>query len=157
MELKELNKRIKAIASKTSKWRDDVQLALVGCAFHAFEHNNTDPATRLVKVLHGADATALIRWIEGHMPCIWVKSEEQFRFNKSFKGEYDAITLMAEPWWDLAKKAKDVSSTFDALEAVRNLIDRIEREIKAGKKTVEHADVLESLKAVAGKSAQAAM
>lgn len=156
MELKELNKRISSIGKKTAKWRDDVQLALVGCAYHAFEHGNLDPATRLVKVLHGADATALIRWIESHMPAVWVRSEEQFRLNKSFKGEYDAIVLMAEPWWELAKKAKSVSSVFDALEAVRHLIDRIEREIESGKKTVEHADVLKELKAVAGKAAKVA-
>lgn len=156
MELKELNTRIKAIATKTAKWRDDVQLALVGCAYQAFEYGNVDPATRLVKVLSGADAKALVMWIETHMPAIWVKSDVQFRTNKSFKGEYDALTLMAEPWWELATKPRDVSSTIDVLECVRDLIKRIEREVTAGKKIVEHAEVVADLKSIAGKVAQSA-
>lgn len=155
MELKELNKRIKAIATKTAKWRDDVQLALVGCAYQAFEHGNVDPATRIVKVLSGADAKALVKWIETHMPAIWVKSEVQFRVNKSFKGEYDAVTLMSEPWWELAVKPRDINSTINVLECVRDLIKRIEREAKAGTKTIEHAELVETLKQVAGKAAQA--
>ena len=154
LTIKKLNAQIKSIKSKTAKWRDDVQLCLVGCAQFAFDDRNVDPCTNLVNAVQGADVTAVIHWIEVHMPAVWMKSEGKFRFNKSFDGDYDAITLMAEPWWELAKTAREVSSTFDALEAVRHLIDRIEREIKSGKKTVEHADVLKELKAVAGKAAK---
>lgn len=153
LTIKKLNAQIKSIKSKTAKWRDDVQLCLVGCAQFAFDDRNVDPCTNLVNAVQGADVTAVIHWIEAHMPAVWMKSEGKFRFNKSFNGEYDALVLMAAPWWELAKKPQQVSSTFDALEAVRNLISRIEREIASGKKTVEHAEVLNELKAVAGKTA----
>jgi hypothetical protein len=157
MELKKLNAKIVALGKKTSKWRDEVQETLVGCAWQAFNGDNVDPCTKLVKVLGGADARAIIKWIESHMPARWVKSENQFRVNKSFKGEYDALVLLAAPWWELATKTHNIDSSLDCLDAVRNLIKRIESEIKSGKKTVEHVEVLAELKAVAGKVEQASM
>jgi hypothetical protein len=152
-DTKKLNRKIDALGKRTAKWRDDVQLILVECAQHAYEGNNVDPCTRLVKAVHGADMVALVRWIEAHMPAYWVKSENKFRFNKSFLGEYDAISLMAEPWWNLAKKAKEVSSSLDVLESLRGFLKRMEkeatREIDGQKITVEHAELIGKLAAIA--------
>lgn len=149
--VRELNKKIDNLGKRTAKWRDDVQLVLCQVAQQAFDGSNVDPATRLVKVLTGADAKAIIHWIEAHMPAVWVKAEEKFRFNKSFVGEYDAITLMAEPWWELATKPKNVSSSLDCIDAVRDLIKRLEREVAAGKKEVTHQEAIVDLKAICGK------
>ena len=152
-EMQKLNAKIDSLGKRTAKWRDDVQLILVQCAKHAFDGNNVDPCTRLVKAIHGADMAALIKWIEGHMPAVWIKAENKFRVNKSFKGEYDAIVLMAEPWWELAKKAKDVSSTLDMLESLRHFIKRMEKEaakeIDGKKITVEHGELLAKLATLA--------
>ena len=148
MELKKLNAQIKSIATKTAKWRDDVQLCLVGCAQFAFDDGNVDPATRLVKAVKGADATALIHWIEKHMPCVWVKDKDQFRLNKLFNGEYDAITLMSEPWWVLCKKTNEINSSLDCLDTVRSLIKRLTKEIESGKKAVKHAELVTALTTV---------
>lgn len=145
MELKKLNGKIKSLATKTSKWRDEVQVCLVGCAQFAFDDNNASPATDLVHAVKGADAKAVIHWMEKHMPVIWVGKEEKFRFNKSFLGEYDAVTLLSEPWWEHATKARDVVSSIDCLDAVRSMIKRLEKEIKSGEKTVKHADLIASL------------
>lgn len=155
MELKQLNAKIKSLASRTKNWRNDVQLCLVGCAWQSFEEHNHDPATRLIAVLEGADLTAVIRWIEEHMPARWVKAENKFIGNKSFIGEYDALVLMSEPWWKLAKKAHDVSSTLDCLDQVRLLIARLEREIASGKRPVAHTSVIDDLKALAGHTERA--
>lgn len=152
--LKKLNAQIAAIGRKTAKWRDDVQLCLVGCAQHAFDSNNVDPCTRLVQAVRGADAKAIIHWIEAHMPAVWVKADEKFRFNKSFVGEYDAITLMAEPWWELATQPKNVASSLDMLDALDTFIKRMVREVEAGKKEVLHGEVLTELKALSGKMAR---
>ena len=151
MELKKLNAKIKALGTKTAKWRDEVQVVLVACALHSFEDGNVDPATRVVAALKGADITAVIHWFEKNTPCIWVRSENQFRLNKSFNGEYDAVLLLATPWWELAKDSKDVNSTFDCLALVRGLIKRIENEVASGKREVQHVEALDELKAVAGK------
>ncbi|OHD24075.1 MAG: hypothetical protein A2Y38_14650 [Spirochaetes bacterium GWB1_59_5] len=152
-DVKKLNAQIDNLGKRTAKWRDDVQLVLIQCAQHAFDGSNVDPCTRLVKVLHGSDMTALIRWIEAHMPAYWVKAENKFKFNKSFQGEYDAITLMASPWWELAKKAKEVSSSLDMLDSLRHFIKRMEkeasREIDGKPVTVEHAELLTKLSAIA--------
>lgn len=151
--IKQLNAKIAGIAKRTAAWRDDVQLILVGCAQHAFDNGNVDPATRLVKALTGADARALIHWTEKHMPAVWVKAESQFRLNKSFKGEYDAVTLLSEAWWELATKPKDISSSLDVLDALRSFIKRMEREaakeIDGQKVTVEHADLITKLSTLA--------
>lgn len=149
MELKKLNAQIKSIATKTSKWRDEVQFCLIGCAEFAFDHSNVDPATRLVHAVKGSDMTALIHWMEKHMPVIWVRADDKFRYNKSFKGEFDGLALAAEPWWELAKEPREVQSSVDCLDMVRGLIKRINKEIEAGKKTVAHADLIAQLSAVA--------
>lgn len=146
--LKQLNAQITSIGKKTAKWRDEVQLVLVGCAQHAFDGNNVDPCTRLVHALTGADSRAVIHWIEAHMPAVWVKAEEKFRLNKSFKGEYDAITLLAEPWWELATKPKNVSSSLDMLDALRSFIKRMEKEAES-KTEVAHVEILANLKTLA--------
>ena len=153
--IKQLNSKINALGKRTAKWRDDVQIVLTQCAQLAFDFNNVDPCTRLVGVLKGADSKAIIHWIEAHMPAVWMKSEEKFRFNKSFEGQYDALALMADPWWELATKPKNISSSIDVLDSVRDLIKRMEREITAGKKAVEHKELVGDLKALAGRYAQA--
>lgn len=149
-DVKSLNKKIDALGKRTAKWRDDVQLVLCQVAQQAFDGSNVDPATRLVNVLTGADAKAIIHWIEAHMPAVWVKAEDKFRLNKSFVGEYDAILLMSEPWWELATKPKNVSSSLDCLDAVRDLIKRLEKEVAAGKKEIQHKEAITALKQVCG-------
>lgn len=146
--IKQLNAKINAIAKTTAKWRDEVQLILVGCAQHAYDDGNVDPCTKLVHALTGADARAIIHWIEEHMPAVWVKAEDKFRFNKSHKGEYDAVVLMAEAWWELATMPKNVSSSLDCLDAVRQLVKRLEKEIASGTKTVAHAEIVAKLSAL---------
>ena len=150
-----LNKKIDALGKRTQTWRNDVQIVLVECAYQAFEYSNVDPFTRLVGALKGADIKAVIKWAEQFAPCVWQKDKVAFRFNKSFVGEYDALFLMGNLWHDLATKPQNVSSTVDVIDAVRALIQRMENEIKAGKKTVTHSDAILDLKAVAGKYAAA--
>lgn len=141
-----LNKEIDALGKKTAKWRDDVQVVLVKCAAQAFVHNNADPFTRLIGVMAGADMKALIRWAEEYTPVIWMKTEGKFRINKSFNADHDPVVLLGKAWWDLATKAKNVSSTYDVLEVVQDLIKRAEKEVKGMKKTVQHADMIMELR-----------
>jgi hypothetical protein len=151
MNEKELNRKIDSLGKKTAKWRDDVQIVLVQCVYHAITYKNVDPCTRLVGVMTGADMKAIIHWLENHAPVVWIKSEEKFRFNKSFVGEYDATSLLGDAWWIRAIKPRDVSSTLDCLDAIRSLIKRLEKEIEAGKREVVHPEAIEELKAVCGR------
>ena len=157
MDLKVLNRKIATLGKHAGKLRDEVQLVAIGCLFHAFTHQNVDPATRLLGVLKGTDLICLTRWLEDHGPCIWVKSEAKFRHNASFKGEYDALALMASPWYEKAIRPDQVPEALDCMQAVRDLIKRIEREIAAGKREVQHKEVVDELKSTMGKLAMAAI
>lgn len=139
-----LNSRIDALGKKTAKWRDEVQTILVMCARQAFQHNNVDPFTRLVGMLHGADMRAIIKWAETFAPTIWQKKDGSFRFNKSFEGDYDALYLMGQAWWEHAIKPHEVSSVFDVLEVVQAMLKRAEKEVNATSniKTIQHKELL---------------
>ena len=154
MNLRQLNQKIDGLAKRNAKFRQDVQVILCSCAQFAFgADQNVEPFTRLVTKMEGLDATALIKWVETHTPSRWKKDEAKFVFNHSFKGEYDAIALLSQPWWVYAKKAKEVSSTLDMYDALNDFIKRMEREAKT--KTVTHAEILTDLKAISGRLAQA--
>lgn len=150
IELRKLNAKITSLGKKTAKWRDDVQFCLIGCAQHAYDNSNVDPATRLVAAVTGADKTAIVKWVELHMPARWVQRDAAFKFNKSFAGEYDAVSLMSEPWWELATKEKNIRSTFDALVEVRALVKRLTNEL-AKTHTVKHSEILADLTNLANK------
>lgn len=154
MNVAELNKKISRLEKHTAKWRDMVQEVAVGCAFQAFTHKNVDSATKLIHSLKGADINAVKTWLERYSPCRWNKELSGFKFNKSFSGEFDHAFLSANLWYELAKKPAQLSSVYDVLEVVRDLVKRAEKEIQLGKKTVQHADMIEDLKALAGKVAQ---
>jgi hypothetical protein len=152
--ISQLMSDIKRLGARTSKWRDDVQVILVRCAGFAFE-GNADPFNHLLEQMTGADLAAIVKWAETNTPVMFRKSEsdgvKRFGINKSFEGVYDATELLGLPWWQHAKKPQQVSSVYDVAEAVRELIKRAEREVEAGKKTVQHADLIRDLKALAGR------
>lgn len=156
IDSKTLNKKIDDLGKKHATWRQNVQLVLVACAKQAFDHKNVDGFTRLTTVLGGADMKAIITWAETYAPARWSKQDVAFKLNKSFKGDFDGLYLLGQAWWERATKPQNVSSTFDVLEVVRDLIKRAEKEVAAGKKTVTHAEMIFELKAIAGKEAQKA-
>jgi hypothetical protein len=155
-DLKKLNARIRALGTKTSKWREEVQACLIGCVYQAIEgDSNIDPCIQIVKQLQGADVRAVMHWLEKHAP-VRIK-QGSFVFNKSFEGEYDPIYLLSQPWWDMAVKPKDVTTSLDCLDAIRSLVARLEREVTKGEKTVTHVEAIVELKALCGKVEQAAI
>lgn len=145
---KALNKKIDALAKKHVGWRDAVQLVLVACAKNAFDHGNVDGFTRVVSVLKGADLKAIVKWAVKFAPASFHKSEAKFTKNASFEGEYDALYLMGQAWWEHAIEAKDVVTEFDVLEAVQAMIKRAEREVtaKTNIKTIKNLELLNDVK-----------
>ena len=145
--LAKLNRDIKSLATRTAKWRDAVQLCLVGAACCAFEDHNTTPATAIVEAVEGADRATLIRWIEAHMPARWHAAEARFKGNKSFVGEYDAITLMSEPWWAKVPKLEQIASSFDVAARLRAVIAGAEK-AAAKDREVIGAEALDAVRAL---------
>jgi uncharacterized protein (UPF0335 family) len=156
VELKKLNSRIQKLGKKTAAWREEVQACLIGCVYQAIEgDSNIDPCIQIIKQLQGADVKAVMHWLEKHAPVIVRRGS--FVFNKSFVGEYDPIYLLANPWWDIAVKPAQVSSSIDFREQLDAFIKRMEREVEKGEKNIEHKEVLAEVKALAGKLSQAAI
>lgn len=165
LTIKQINGKIAHLTKSHAKFNDEVQVLLCSIAQYAYD-KNVDPATRLLIInpdekdvkkrqfrFDSVDNTVLIHWIEKHMPARWVASSASFAFNKSFEGEYDAVALMASPWWKKAVKPTNVSSSLDMLESLRSFIKRMEkeasREINGEKITVEHAEILTKLAVLA--------
>jgi hypothetical protein len=148
MSAKSLNAKIDGLAKKHGAWRDEVQVVLVQCARNAFDHGNVDGFTRVVNVLKGADMKAIMAWVKTHAPATYHKQENKFTLNKSFEGEYDALYLMGQAWWDKATEAKDVVTEFDVLEAVQAMIKRAEREVtaKVNIKTIKNLELLKDVR-----------
>lgn len=167
LTIKQINGKIASLTKSHAKFNDEVQVLLCSIAQYAYE-KNVDPATRLLIInpdekdvkkrqfrFDSVDNKVLIHWIEKHMPARWVASSASFAFNKSFGGEYDAVTLMSEPWWKKAVKPTSVSSSLDMLESLRSFIKRQEKEaarvIDGNPISVEHAEIMDMLKAIANK------
>ena len=167
LTIKQINGKIASLTKSHVKFNDEVQIILCSVAQFADE-KNVDPATRLLISnpdekdakkrkfrFDSVDNAVLIHWIEKHMPARWVAASASSGFNKSFVGEYDAVTLMSSPWWKKAVKPTSVSSSLDMLDSLRSFIKRQEKEaarfIDGAPITVEHAEIMDMLKAIANK------
>ena len=146
-ELAQLNRDIKSLAKRTARWRDAVQMCLVGASCCAFEDHNVTPATAIVAAVEGADRTTLIHWVEAHMPARWNAAEARFKGNKSFVGEYDAMTLMAEPWWAKTPKPEQIASSFDVAARLRAVLAGAEK-AAAKDREVVGAEALDAIRAI---------
>ena len=160
--IKQFNARVGQLTKSNTKFKNEVQELLVIAAQFAFgTDKNVSPLTNLVIKdgefrFDGVDNAVLIRWIEEHMPARWIGKDSKFVYNKSFQGDYDAVTLLAEPWWKKQLKPRQVASTIDALAEVREFIKRLEK--KAGSKVVvdgvetvvelQHAELVAKVKAL---------
>ena len=151
--IKQFKARVGKLTASNTKFKNEVQELLCIAAQYAFDDKNVAPLTDLVMRdgefrFDGIDHKTLIYWIEEHMPARWDNKECKFRFNKGFQGDYDAIVLLAEPWWKKQVKPTRVVSSIDALAEVRALIRRLEKSAEKGV-AVEHAELLANLKVMA--------
>lgn len=152
---KELNSKIDALSTKTEKWRDEVQIVLVACAARAFDetHRDVDGFTRLIHKLVGADLTAVARWIKANAPTNWGAKQDTpygvggYTLNKAFKGEFDAVWLLGESWWNTARKAGAANEAilFDIDVRLSDLIKRIASAKKKGLPVTGHGPIAEML------------
>lgn len=152
--IKQFNARVGSLTKNNTKFKNEMQELLCIAAQYAFgDDKNVSPLTNLVIRdgefrFDGIDNKTLIHWIESFMPARWDGKELKFRFNKSFQGEYDAVTLLANPWWKKQVKPQDVISSIDALAEVRALIRKLEKQAEKGV-SIEHATALEKLRTIA--------
>lgn len=145
-----------AIASQKGS-NEAIQKALVAACSVAFNteyhKKNVAPFTSIVEGLRGTDRQTIVTWIKTHAPASWVEKDgkKRFQFNESFKGEFDSTALFADKWYDAVPSTKTLVDTIDFKEQLANFIKRMEREVKAGTKTISHLEVLKAVKETSAK------
>lgn len=162
MSVKQLNSAIASWGKRSAKVvKADAQTLLVECARHAFADKNVDPFTRMVNAAEGLDRKTLVGWIVKHAPATWVQETGAFKYNKAFEGDFDADVLAKASWWEKTAKVTEIAVEIDMLKMVRDFIKRAEKEAAVEvaqqvdgvtttvKRKVQHAEILESLKALA--------
>lgn len=139
MELKKLNGLIKSIGQNSAKLRDDIQTALIGCAFHAQMHRNTDPFNRLFDAVGtGTRKEGMLKWASIYAP-VHFKDEKVVlsdKRQKEFVGDEEVLLLelhMAEKWYALAKEEK-VANPWDSLKFAEAVAQYLENAAKKAEK-----------------------
>jgi len=154
MSIKQLNSAIASWGKRSAKViKTEAQSLLVECACHAFNDKNVDPFTRMVTAAEGLDRKTIVAWITKHAPATWVQETGSFKWNKSFKGEFDREFLTKQVWWEKTAKVTEIATEIDLLEMVRQFIKRAEKEagveVAGKKREVKHAALLDAVKKIA--------
>lgn len=125
MSSSKLSAQIRSIKSNSTKFREQVQVALVSCAYYAYKDGNVNPFNQLLDAVGSATRIkGLTMWAELH-GCVLVKNEK-FVLNKSARKEatvtdaasfeeYERDMALSPKWYDSALAGKQpVKSMFDA-------------------------------------------
>ncbi len=136
MTEKELNTAIAKIGTGLAEWRNNVQDALVSCAYHAAK-GNANPANALLSAVRDGKTSAvnisgITRWCETYAPL--VVREERFIINKGMAKsmavtdeksfELFEVKARAVSWW-LMGKAQKAESIYDVAVDVSNRMESI--------------------------------
>lgn len=134
MNAKKLSASIKSIKGAATKLRENIQEALVSCAFYAMKDRNTEPFNQLLDAVGSATRIkGLTMWAETFAPVL-VK-EGKFSLNKTaakelaVASEEDFAEYEAEMrkinWWEVAP-AEKAESIFDRSK----YMDRVFKHLK---------------------------
>lgn len=144
MESKKLNSLITSIAGRSKTMRDDIQKALIGCAFHAQVHRNTDPFNRLFDAVGpGTRLEGMLKWASIYAP-VHFKDEKVILSDKRQKEcllsaeELTAELNEAPEWFALAKEEK-VANPWDSVAFAEKLAMYLEQSAKKADKAGDPA------------------
>lgn len=123
MDSTKLNTLISKIGRNTAAMREDIQNALIGCAWHAIKHGNKDPILRLFNAVGNvANKAAMAHWLTfadetGKILPIFFKNEvamiatgKQKEMQEISQDDYASLIAKIPAWDTFAKKtnaAKD--------------------------------------------------
>lgn len=142
MDSKKLNSLISTIGKNAGKLREDIQQALIGCAFHAQMHRNTDPFNRLFEVVgSGTRLEGMLKWASLYAP-VHFKEEKVILSDKRQKealitaAECLAALQQAEKWYALATPEK-VSNPWDSGDFAKKVMEQL---VKQAEKALKNGD-----------------
>jgi hypothetical protein len=146
MEAKKLNTLIKAIGTSAAKAREQIQQALIGCAYQATFHRNTDPFNRLFEAVgNGTRKEGMWKWAHTHAPIRCIGDDIKIN-DKSQKEMIATLTeagfaekmAKAPLWCDLARP-EPKGSDWDAYAFATKLALHLEQAAKKADKAGDSA------------------
>jgi hypothetical protein len=161
-----LSAQIRSIKSNSKKVREQIQEALISCAYYAAKDGNTNPFNQLLSAVGSATRIkGLTLWAETY-GFVLVKNE-QFALNKSARTkhpvlneqdfeQYEKAMREAPMWFDMVPAEKAVS-VFDVSSYLSNVIAKLEKENCDGlvpflERAISEFNAVEALKALKAES-----
>lgn len=152
MEMKQFDKTLKTIQATGAK----MDTMLHECAMFALEqinkHGNNGPVNRLLGAINKSTRKeALYVWFNDFGKCKRNKDNTLDYKDKSLyldgdKADIEAVMIAADetPFYSYTKEIAPASS-YDVMKGIKTILKRAEK-MKVDGKTIEHADLLETLK-----------
>jgi hypothetical protein len=137
MNIKEINKKIKAVAKTATTNQDNIQDILIACSEHGNQHKNNTPFTTLVVALpNGIARNKVIGFIETNTCLNWNNKEQRFNKPRKDNSEYN-ITKTSEKWFNFVTekevKPLDLNKELDFAKFIETAIKRKEKAIVEGR------------------------
>ena len=144
MDAKKLNALIKTIGANAAKAREQIQQALIGCAYQATFHRNTDPFNRLFDAVgNGTRREGMLKWASVYAPVHFNKGEVKLSDARQ-KEMVSTLTeaqfseeMAASPIWCDMAKPEPIENPWDSTRFVETLAAYLET---AAKKAVKNGD-----------------
>lgn len=141
MEAKKLNTLIKSIGAGAKTARERIQTALVGCAYQAAFHRNTDPFNRLFEAVgNGTRKEGMLRWASTYAPVRFSKGEVKLSDTNQKKmvatmteEQFAAEIAKAALWYDMVKP-EPVANPWDSVKFAEALALQLEQAAKKAEK-----------------------
>lgn len=142
MEAKKLNALITSIGKRSATMREDIQAALIGCAFNAQMHRNTDPFNRLFAAVGaGTRLEGMLKWASLYAP-VHFKDEKVILSDKRQKEAANAgitseecqATLDASEKWYALAKPEPIQNPWDSGKFAEGLALYLEQAAKKAEK-----------------------
>jgi hypothetical protein len=129
--------QIKSIGSNTTKLREQVQEALVSCAYYAAKDGDVGPFNRLLDATNGAvRLKGITMWGELIAQVVRIK-DEKFILNKKVRNEMNVTDeasfapfeaeMRKVAWWEVAGKEK-IQSVFDPVTYLGSVTEKLKKE-----------------------------
>lgn len=142
---KQLSSLIKSIGAAAAKQREQVQQALIGCAYHAQVHRNTTPFDQLFTAVgNGVRKEGMLKWASLYAP-VHFKDGQVILSDKRQKetaaaSEAQVIeALEAAPLWCDLAKPEPVANPWDHSEQLAKLREYMDNFAKKAKKNNDTA------------------
>jgi hypothetical protein len=151
MESKKLTALIKKIAGNSGTLRDDIQSALIGCAFHAQVHGNVTAFNQLFQAVgKGTRIAGMSMWAATYAPVHFKDGTALLSKNRrdEFDGtpeEFEADLADSAKWYDTVE-AETPANPWDSSMFLKKLDVYLVQQIKKAEKNDGNvAEILKNL------------